>query len=222
MTQTVRIDLENPTARVRATMGDVFFLMMRSRTHANLDMRTIRRWWEPPISIGQVWVFNFDDMPRAALSWALLNEEAQARYVSQKEPLRPEDWRSGDIPWLIDYIAPYKNQKIENHITGWLREKGFPDKRVRYMRLDAEGKPRRIVETSAGDFARQKFTFLDPSDLGADAKADGPRPHRPRSGAACLSDRPPALLAEPIDPVPTVHAVGRPACRIDLGHHLRG
>ncbi len=158
-------DPHKPTEKMRATAGDVFYLMLRSKQHQELPLKALRWWWEPPLHLGQVWVFNFDGFPRAAVSFASLSEDAQRRYVETRAPLKPEDWRSGDIPWIIDWLSPYENLKMEAHISRWICESGFPDRPFRYMRMATEKRPQRIVETFRNDIGKQKFRILRPEEV---------------------------------------------------------
>jgi len=40
-------------------------------------------------------------------SWAYLDQESEQRFEQGDRRLRPQDWKSGDRPWLIDFIAPF-------------------------------------------------------------------------------------------------------------------
>jgi cytolysin-activating lysine-acyltransferase len=37
----------------------------------------------------------------------MVTEEVQQRLLQGQKRLRPEEWDGGDIPWLIDLVAPY-------------------------------------------------------------------------------------------------------------------
>lgn len=152
-------DPEKPSDDALKTLGDVYYLAMRSEAHRRQTIGSLQLWWEPPVHLGQVWVFKFDGYPRAAMSWASLSEEAQHRYVVERKGLRPKDWQSGDIPWVIDWLSPYRNYRIEAHVIRWITKTGFAGRAFRYMRLGPEGELRRIAETSQ-DAGGRKFRLL--------------------------------------------------------------
>ncbi|MEM8789782.1 MAG: toxin-activating lysine-acyltransferase [Pseudomonadota bacterium] len=164
--ETQVLDIERPGEKTLKTMGDVFYLMQRSAAHRAFTLGSLRQWWEPPLHLGQVWVFNVEGVPRAAVSWAKLSPEAERRYVSRRAPLRAEDWRSGDIPWVIDWLSPYKNQTFEAMIGRWIRDTGFAEHHFRYMRLGTDGTPRRVVETHRAASGKQAFRMMRAEEFG--------------------------------------------------------
>ncbi|MHA3915916.1 toxin-activating lysine-acyltransferase [Halovulum sp. GXIMD14793] len=158
-------DPEKPKPEVLKNLGDVFYLAMRSPSHMRQSLGSLRKWWEPPAHLEQVWVFKFDGFPRAAMSWASLSKEAQHRYVVERKGLQPTDWQSGDIPWVIDWLSPYRNYRIEATVMRWVMETGFKDRAFRYMRLGPEGEVRRIAETKRSADGSRDFRLLSPDSL---------------------------------------------------------
>lgn len=146
-------------------MGDIFHLALRSKSHANRSLESLRWWWEPPAHLGQVWVFRVDDIPRAAVCWAMLNKESQHRYVVERSGLKPQDWRNGDIPWVVDILSPYKSHKLENKVVRWIMENGFKGQPFRFMRMDDQGNIRRIAEARAREDGGKDFKTLELADL---------------------------------------------------------
>jgi len=134
---------EFPTADLLRSYGDAMFLAMRSDHHRKMSVALMREAIETPLVLGQFQIFRFDDVPRGMLTWALLGDEAERRYVSGGG-LRPEDWQSGNRLWLIDLIAPYPG--LAKGLTRWVMERGnFTTKQFWFRRL-AEGKrTRRVV-----------------------------------------------------------------------------
>lgn len=59
--------------------------------------------------------------PIAYVSWAMLDENAERKYLQDANSLQTEDWNSGDRIWFIDWITPFGAslavaRKIENEI----------------------------------------------------------------------------------------------------------
>jgi cytolysin-activating lysine-acyltransferase len=112
---------EAPSSDALRLYGDVLFVAFRSARHTGVPLVQIRAAFEPPLVLGQVRVFRFDDVPRGFFTWAWLSAEAERRYVTG-DALAPEDWRSGDRLWLIDLIAPYRG--LTSGIVRWVMTPG--------------------------------------------------------------------------------------------------
>lgn len=153
---------EMPSQEKLRVYGDCLFLAMRSRHHAGMTLATLRAALEPAIDAGQFRIFRIDDIPRGMFTWAFLNPDAEARFVAG-EPLRPQDWQSGDQRWLIDLIAPYKG--MTTAMVRWIMKPGnFTDTTFVFRRVVEGNKTRKILHV---DFARPdaKVTFLRPEDF---------------------------------------------------------
>lgn len=87
--------------------GQVVWLTMRSPLHQNWLLADIERFIVPPLLFGQFKLYCDKERPRAFVSWAFFNAEAEARYLAEDSRLELDDWRSGDRLWMIDFIAPF-------------------------------------------------------------------------------------------------------------------
>lgn len=88
-------------------LGAVTWLMLQqsaSRTGllADLEWRVL-----PPLMLGQARLFMQGDAPVGYASWALLSEEAVARWRQPPYRLAMQDWSSGEQAWLIDVFTPF-------------------------------------------------------------------------------------------------------------------
>ena len=88
-------------------LGAVTWLMLQqsaSRTGllADLEWRVL-----PPLMLGQARLFMQGDAPVGYASWALLSEEAVARWRQAPHRLAMQDWNSGEQAWLIDIFTPF-------------------------------------------------------------------------------------------------------------------
>jgi cytolysin-activating lysine-acyltransferase len=134
---------ETPSSEALRLYGDVLFVAFRSARHSGVPLAQIRAAFEPPLVLGQIRVFRFDDVPRGFYTWALLSAEAERRYVTG-EALLPEDWRSGNRLWLIDLIAPYRG--LTSGIVRWVMTPGnFTDRAFHFRRVTQGNRTRRIV-----------------------------------------------------------------------------
>lgn len=134
---------EFPSEETLRVYGDLAFLAMRSAHHRRMSVAILRDALEPPILLGQYKIFRFDGVPRGALTWAWLSEEAEARYLAG-EGFRLVDWRSGDRLWIIDLIAPYRG--LTTGVVRWVTTPGnMPGSRFSYRRVTAGRRTRRVV-----------------------------------------------------------------------------
>lgn len=138
-------DTENPDANKVAAYGALAFLYLRSPMHNSVPLERARLTIQPPLDLGYYHIFkDADDVPRAAVSWAYLSDEAEARF-SAGQILQPRDWRSGPNMWVIEIIAPFQ-RRTGATVMNWLR-RSVPKEinEVKYLRLGAQGDVTRIV-----------------------------------------------------------------------------
>lgn len=142
MSGTVR-EPEYPSADRLRVYGDFMFLTMRARHFAPMPVAAMRAAVEPAILLGHYKLFRFDGVPRGALTWAWLDEEAEARHLAG-EALRFRDWRSGDRLWIIDFLAPYRG--LTAGMVRWVMTRGnMPESEFRYRRTSDGQDTRRVV-----------------------------------------------------------------------------
>lgn len=153
---------ETPSPDTLRLYGDVFFVALRSPRHAGHSLAALRPAFEPPLILGQVRVFRFDDVPRGFFTWAWLSPEAERKLVTGGQ-LSPEDWRSGDRLWIVDLVAPYRG--LTKGIVRWIMEPGnFAEREFHFRRVSEGNRTRRIVRI---DFSRpdDKATILTEADF---------------------------------------------------------
>lgn len=139
-------DPEFPSAERLRIYGDLAFLAMRSAHHRRMPVSVLRDALEPPILLGQYKIFRFDGVPRAALTWAWLSEEAEGRHLAG-QGFSLADWRSGDRLWLIDVIVPYPG--LAKGVGRWLRKPGnLPEMQFAYRRLRGDNRTRKVVRVN--------------------------------------------------------------------------
>jgi cytolysin-activating lysine-acyltransferase len=87
--------------------------------------------------------------PIGVVLWAEVDGEVAGRLAQGVTRLRPQDWKSGSqVPeaerqlWVVDVIAPFGG--AENMVREF-KEKVFPNREVRYVRVDAKGKTVAVV-----------------------------------------------------------------------------
>lgn len=133
---------ELPDEKRLRVYGDFLFLALRSEHHRRMPVGALQIAVEPPIMLGQYFIFRFDGVPRGLVTWARFGEDAEARYIAG-EPMQPGDWASGDRLWIVDLIAPYKG--LTAGIVRWIMQGNLPERRFRFRRVVNGNQTRRIV-----------------------------------------------------------------------------
>jgi cytolysin-activating lysine-acyltransferase len=102
------------SARATLVFGQVISLLMRSPEYKHFSLTDLEWLVVPPIRLGQCGVAEAkmqEDglaVPVAAALWASVSAEVDRRLSSELEKpmrLRPDEWRSGDILWLISAVG---------------------------------------------------------------------------------------------------------------------
>lgn len=143
---------EAPSEALLRAYGDMAFLAFRSPRHRAMAVADLRRYLEPPLTLGQFRLFRFDGVPRGMYTWAWLTDDAERRLIGG-EGLSPEDWGAGDRLWIVDLIAPYRG--LTASMVRWLMVPGhFTERSFLYRRVDGANRTRRIVHI---DFCRARL-----------------------------------------------------------------
>ena len=138
---------EFPSQDAIQAYGALSFLYMRSPRHAKWPVEALRRIVQPPVDLKQARIFSYEGVPRAAVTWAHLSEEAEQQLLAG-ELIRPAQWRSGPRLWMMEVVAPYQQGTGATVFRTFMEHIPEATDTFRYMRVDAEGKVRRIVEST--------------------------------------------------------------------------
>lgn len=92
-------------------LGQIVSLMGQSPSHRHIFLADLEWLVLPPLTKRQVRIWRRRTERGAApvvyASWAMVTEEVEQRLLQGQHRLRPEEWDGGNIPWLIDLVAPY-------------------------------------------------------------------------------------------------------------------
>lgn len=81
----------------------------------------------PPVVLDQCQLYTRNGLPYAFVTWALVNDQIDARLRSAQAKIAPHEWKSGEHVWIIDVIAPFG--QMEETLKD-LREKMFAGRKV--------------------------------------------------------------------------------------------
>ena len=96
---------------ISAAIGDCAVVFSKSQAHKHYSLSDIEWMILPAVVTGQVYVAEAQHkesgarVPVAVVLWANVSAETDQRLTAntgQKLRLRPDEWQSGDIPWIID------------------------------------------------------------------------------------------------------------------------
>lgn len=86
-------------------------LYMRSRKHKRLLLSDLEWRLLPALSLKQFRLFTKGDRPVGFVTWALVSDEVAERLKTDKTPLKPSDWNSGEKALIIDLVAPFGGEE---------------------------------------------------------------------------------------------------------------
>jgi cytolysin-activating lysine-acyltransferase len=131
--------------RFAATFGRIVSVLMRSAHYKHYALSDLEWLVVPPMRLGQCAVMeatvNGRQAPVAVALWASASHEVDRRLSENLNipiKLGPDEWRSGDVLWLIDAVGE------ANAIPRLLRqvqETVFKERAVRMRTVDANARP---------------------------------------------------------------------------------
>lgn len=129
-------------------LGPVVWLYMHAPSHKHLFVTDIEWMILPPMTLNQYKLYMKEEAPLAYASWAFVDEDTEKRLLAGRVRLAPKEWRCGDRLWLIDLIAPFGGGK---DVLKDIRDNIFPDRPIKQLVPDADGKGVRPVEWKSAD-----------------------------------------------------------------------
>jgi cytolysin-activating lysine-acyltransferase len=104
---------------------------LRFTFFADIDWRLL-----PPLVLDQCRQYSKADFPWAFVTWAFVSEAVDQRLRSASPLIAPHEWKSGDIPWLIDVVSPFEKTEV---IAAEVASQVAQGKTVRAWLMNAQG-----------------------------------------------------------------------------------
>ncbi|MDY1038623.1 toxin-activating lysine-acyltransferase [Lelliottia sp. CFBP8978] len=124
-------------------LGATVWLWMHSPMHRDAPLHALPTLLLPIIKRQQYVLAVENGRPIFFLSWAWLNEEAEARYLTRPSiEMKEEDWDSGDRIWFCDWITPFGHTAAMKTL---IRHDIFPDHCWRALYHRGEERGKRVV-----------------------------------------------------------------------------
>jgi len=136
--------LKMPRQKRYELLGKITSLLLASSLHRQYAINDIGAVFLPPIHLNQFRLYkNSDGDPIALVTWAFFSEEIEKKYLTKKYFLKPEDWKSGNRLWSIDFMAPFGHMR---HVSKDLKENIFPNSHGRSVRITAKGEYKGVYD----------------------------------------------------------------------------
>ena len=132
--------------RMAASFGEIVLLMSQSPGEQHYALRDLDWLVAPAVRLGQFALAEAQSktnglvLPVGAVLWALVSSEVDQRLSSQEAgPIRlaPQEWRSGDIPWIIHTVG---EPKILGGLMEQLTKTVFKERAPKMRIRGADGK----------------------------------------------------------------------------------
>jgi cytolysin-activating lysine-acyltransferase len=111
--------------------GEIAWLLTQSPSHKTFFLSDLEWMVMQPILLEQFRIFYDDKKPIGVAFWAFANDEVAGRLAQGGARLRPDDWKSGTTPWLVEIVTPYTGAvalKFNEILFADLKRHVFPDR----------------------------------------------------------------------------------------------
>ena len=143
--------------RQTVAFSQIVSILMRSAFHKHLALSDLEWLVLPPLMAGQFRVAqaraaqDAPSVPAAVALWAKVSPEVDRRLTenpSAPTRLRPDEWRSGDILWLIEVVG---DPRVVPQLMKSLGDSVFKGRDVKMKARGADGKPTaKVVRPAEG------------------------------------------------------------------------
>lgn len=135
--------------------ADIVTVLMRSPQHKHFSLADLEWLVVPPLRMGQCRVAKTlpqqgaPGIPIAAVLWASVSHEVDERLsgnVNAPMRLRPDEWKSGDVLWLVEAVG---DPRIVPSLLKQLMDTALKGQTVKVRRLE-NGRPA-VCSLAVGD-----------------------------------------------------------------------
>ena len=132
---------------VAASFGEIVSVLMRSGSYKHFSLSDLEWLVVPPVLTQQFVLAEARkgedgiSAPIAVALWASVSDEVDKKLMAMTSgplKLRPDEWKSGEILWLIDAIGP---QQVLTGMVDNLQKNVFKGRPLKVRSRDEDGKP---------------------------------------------------------------------------------
>lgn len=133
--------------QLSSAFGDIVTMLMRSESERGRTLADLEWLVVPAMQTGQFAVAEAQAQdtgvvaPMGVVLWAMVSASVDQRLSAQLDQpmdLKPADWKSGDIPWIV---AAFGEPKIVNKLFEQLSRNVFTKAPAKLRARDKDGKP---------------------------------------------------------------------------------
>ncbi len=133
--------------QIAASFGEIVTLLLRSQTDRKRPIEDLEWMVIPALQTGQFAIADAQSkesgmvVPVGAVLWAMVSESVDQRLsqdLDQPMRLSPQEWRSGNIPWVM---AAFGDTKVVGGLLQQLAANVFKSAPAKMRARNAEGKP---------------------------------------------------------------------------------
>ena len=118
-------------------LGGITWLMMNSPLYRHCTIEELEARILPSLTLNQFRYYEVDGQPHGFVSWAFLSAEAEEKYQTGGYQLLPQEWRSGEQLWCIDFISPFNyDQRIFDDLSQNVFTPGTTAKMIQLLSFD--------------------------------------------------------------------------------------
>ena len=134
------------TLRNALAFTQVIGVLMRSPHYRRYTLSDLEWLVIPPLLAGQFRIGEVKPdksqgaMPVAVVLWAFVSDEVDKRLMETEEAsfqLKPEEWKSGDIPWLVHAAG---ETRFVRHVVDELTKTTLKGRQIKVLARDQDGK----------------------------------------------------------------------------------
>lgn len=134
--------------KLNLLIGEITSLLMLSPVHRKFQVRDIADIILPAVDLGQYRIYrNTKKQPIAFVTWGYFDEKTEAEYLNGKTVLSKNELKSGNILYMLDFIAPYGHAK---KVVNDLRNNVFPNSEAKSLHFLEQGKHRKKIKKFHG------------------------------------------------------------------------
>ncbi len=134
-------------------LGATVWLWMHSESHRDAPLHTLSSLLLPAITLRQFILISEGIKPVFYLSWAIMNKDAEQRYLSNHSACMPiEDWNSGERMWILDWVAPFGHTHRLRPLIADL----FPNRCFRGLQHRGNERGARIMKYKGSGVSREQ------------------------------------------------------------------
>ncbi|PPD28807.1 MAG: toxin-activating lysine-acyltransferase [Hyphomicrobium sp.] len=128
-----------------AVLGEIVWLMSQSPLHKQFFIQDLEWFVMTPVLLKQFRIYYAGPAeggpgarPLGVVFWGEVSDDVEAMLSRGTTKLRPQDWKSGEKLWVVEVISPFGGAP---EMVADLKAKVFPTREIKYLALDADGKP---------------------------------------------------------------------------------